>query len=177
MLPENLILAFLLIFALRVCDVSLGTVRTVFILQGRKRLSAGIGFIEVMIFIFAISQVINGLNSPILMVGYAAGFATGTLVGVMLEERLAFGNSQLRIISRGKAQEIAEKFWDNDFGATIVPGQGKDGPVELVFSIVPRRTMPQCIKLASGVDENCVINVNDNRYLYGGHLGIHGKRK
>lgn len=177
MLPDNLFFAFLLIFALRVGDVTLGTVRTVFIMQGRRWFAAGIGFVEVMIFVFAITEVIGGLNTPILMVGYAAGFATGNLVGVTIEEKLAFGLSQLRVISRGNGRDVAKSLWDHDFGATLVPGEGRDGPVQMIFSIVPRRHVPKCLKLATEADPDCVVNINDSRYIYRGYIGVHGKRK
>jgi len=177
MFPDNLLYGFLLIFALRVCDVSLGTVRMVFIVQGRKWLSAGIGFIEVMIFIVAISQVMGHLKSPWLMVAYAGGFATGNLVGVWIEGKLAFGYSQLRIISQGQGKAIAEELWRHDYGATVVPGSGRQGEVDLIFSIVPRRSINECIRLATGVDDDCFITVSDSRYFQRGHIGTHDKRK
>ncbi len=177
MLPENVYLAFLLIFALRVCDVSLGTLRTVYTLQGRKYRAAGIGFIEVIIFIFAISQVIRNLQNPVLMVAYAGGFATGTFVGLWLEEKLALGNAQLRIISRDKGEEIAEELWMRDFGATVVPGYGREGTVSLIFSIIPRKSIEECVRIASSRDPKSFVSVSDSRYLFRGYVGHHGRRK
>lgn len=176
MLPHNVILAFLMIFLLRVCDVSLGTLRTVYTLQGRKLRATGIGFIEVTIFIFAISQVIRNLNNPILMIAYSGGFATGTYLGLWLEERFALGNVQMRIISRNKGREIAEAVWAHKFGATIVPGTGKDGPVDLIFSIVPRKFIPEYVETVTKIDDNSFVSVADSRYVFRGYME-HGRRK
>ncbi len=177
MLPENVIFAFLLIFVLRMLDVSMGTVRTIFMVQGRKLASTVIGFFEVLIFIFAISQVVGNLKSPVLMIAYAGGFAAGTLAGLVLEEKLAFGQSQLRILSRGEGKKIAQALWDSDFGATIIHGEGRGGDVDLVFSVVPRYSIPEIVKLASEQDDDCVVSINDSRYLYRGHIGHHQRRK
>ena len=177
MLTENIFLAFLLIFALRVCDVSLGTVRTVFIMQGRKLWATSIGFFEVLIFITAIREVMGNLDDPVLMVAYAGGFATGTLMGLLIEQKLAFGQSQLRIISQGQGREIAQELWSNDFGATIVPGEGRSGPVDLIFSVVPRHAIPRIVKMASELDSDCVVSNNDSRWLFRGYIGHHGRRK
>ncbi len=177
MLPDNLFLAFAIIFCLRACDVSMGTIRTIYTLQGRKYLATGIGFIEVTIFIYAISQVMKNLNDPILMIAYSGGFATGTFVGLMLEEKFAIGYAQLRIISRGKGEEIARSLWARDFGATVLRGHGRDGEVDMLFSIVPRRNLQECVGIASKVDDHSFVTIADSRYIFRGYTGHHGKRK
>jgi uncharacterized protein YebE (UPF0316 family) len=177
MLPDNLILGFIIILLLRVTDVSLGTIRTVYMLQGWRLLAAAIGFVEVTIFIYAISQVVSQLNDPVLMLAYSGGFALGTYLGLFLEERFAIGNAQLRIISQGQGDEVAQALRDRDFGATVVPGHGRKGPVELVFSIVPRRCITEIMRLASEIDSDSVISVSDSRFLFRGYMGFHGKRK
>lgn len=177
MLPDNVILGFIVIFLLRVTDVSLGTIRVVYILQGRRLLASAIGFIEVTIFIYAITQVVSKLHNPALMLAYSGGFALGTYLGLFLEERFAIGQSQLRVISQGQGDEIAQAMWEKDFGATVVPGHGRRGPVELVFSIVPRRNIAEAVKIASEVDTDSVVSISDSRYLFRGYLGFHGKKK
>lgn len=177
MLPDNIIWAFSLIFFLRLCDVSMGTIRTIYTLQGRKLLSTGISFIEVTIFIFAISQVIGNIDNPVLMIAYSSGFAAGTYIGLLLEEKFAIGFAQLRIISRDKGEAIARLLWARDFGATVLRGHGKEGEVDLLFSIVPRKNLKECVNIASGVDDQSFVSIADSRYVYRGHIGHHGKRK
>ena len=176
MLPDNLLLAFLIIFVLRITDVSLGTLRTVFILHGWKPLATVTGFVEVTIFIFAISQVVSSVSHWALLFAYSGGFAVGTYIGLLLEERFALGFSQLRIISRDKGKEIAEALWREDFGATVVQGTGRSGLVGMISSVVPRAYLSQCVSVANKLDNKCFINVSDTRHISRGYLGQH-KRK
>lgn len=177
MLPENLFLGFLVIFCLRVIDVSLGTVRTVFTLQGRKYLASGIALIEVTIFIYAISGVISLVGkNPVLMLAYSGGFAAGTLLGIWLEEKFAMGYVQLRIISKDKGEEIAAAIWNKGFGATVVLGHGMQGHVELLFSVIPRRFQCELVSIATAVDSESFVSVSDSRYLYRGYMGLKQKK-
>jgi uncharacterized protein YebE (UPF0316 family) len=178
MLPENVFLAFLLIFILRIIDVGLGTIRTVFILQGRKEVAALIGFVEVTVFIFAISQAIAGIgHSWVLMLAYSGGFASGTYLGLLIEAKFAMGFAQVRIISQSRGEDIIQALWEANHGATLVEGNGRQGPVDMVFSIVPRRAIQHCVTLASAIDPDCFVSVSDSRYLFRGYMGHLDKRK
>jgi len=177
MLTDNLLIAFIVIFILRVADVSLGTLRMIYTVHGRKLLATGIGFVEVTIFIYAISQVVASLKDPVLMLAYSGGFATGTFIGLSLEERFAMGYVQLRIISRERGEEIAKNLWENDLGATVVPGHGRDGLINLVFSVVRRRFIPLCLSIASRTDPASFVSVSDSRQFFRGHMGHPEKRK
>ncbi|MEP0815143.1 MAG: DUF2179 domain-containing protein [bacterium] len=170
-LMDNVYVGFALIFCLRVIDVALGTLRVVYILQARKYRATIIGFVEVTIFIFAVSQVVANLDNWILMFAYSGGFATGTLVGLLLEERLAVGFAQVRVISRDRGGDIALKLWEEGFGATVVDGTGKQGAVELIFCIAPRRFVHKIEAIATGLDSDCFIAVSDSRSLLRGFAG------
>lgn len=171
MLPDNIYLAFVVVFLLRVTDVSLGTLRTVYILQGRRIRAATIGFFEVLIWIFVISQVVAAISNWVLMIGYAGGFAAGTYVGLWLENRFAIGYAQLRIISRDFGEKIAAALWEKNFGATVVHGHGRTGEIDLIFSIVARRNINKCVQIANDIDEDCFVSVSDSRYLFRGYMG------
>ena len=177
MLPENIFLGFFVIFFLRAIDVTLGTVRTVFILQGRKYLASGIALIEVTIFIYAISSVISLVGkNPVLMLAYSGGFAAGTLLGILLEEKFAMGFIQVRIISKDKGEAIAAAIWNRGFGATVVSGHGVHGHVELLFSVIPRRFQSELVTIANAVDNESFVSVSDSRYLYRGYMGLKQKK-
>jgi len=176
MLPENVFIGFLVIFALRVTDVSLGTIRTLFILQGRKMLAASVGFIEVTIFIFAIAQVVAHMAHWSLMLAYSGGFAVGTYVGLQLESLFAMGFVQVRIISPDKGKEIAQALWEKSFGATVVKGEGRRGVVDVIFSIVRRRNLRKCMQLATTIDDDCFVAISDSRSLLRGYLGSQARK-
>ncbi len=147
----------LLIFALRVFDVSLGTVRTISVVQGRTALSVGLGFVEVLVWIVAVSQVITRIGeSPILAVAYAGGFATGNAVGILIDRRLALGTVEIRIISRREGVAIAEALRAQGQVVTTFTGEGRDGPRTLVFVIAPRRHVETILAIARNIDAAAV---------------------
>src|SRR5688500_7266827 len=113
----------LLIFSLRICDVSIGTCRMLYAMRGRRFLAAGLGLIESAIFIFAISSALTGAaQNPWKMVGYAVGYATGTFLGMTLEGWIASGTIITRIISKHHSRQIAEALRAAGFGLTAVQG-------------------------------------------------------
>ena len=98
-----------LIFGLRVTDMTLDTLRVLFVVRGRKLFAWILGFFQATVFIFAITSVLTNLTNPLNIIGYAAGFATGVVVGMAIEERLAIGHKHVRIISSSRGSGIAEK--------------------------------------------------------------------
>lgn len=81
----------LLIFLARVCDVTMETVRIVFISRGIRALAAAIAFFEIVIWLLAVEVVMNDLANIANFFAFALGFAAGTYVGLMVEEKLSLG--------------------------------------------------------------------------------------
>jgi uncharacterized protein YebE (UPF0316 family) len=149
---DNIYIAAALIFALRVVDVSLGTVRTISIVNGRVTLAVLLGFFEVLIWITAISQVMVGVSkSPVLLVAYAGGFASGNGVGIFLERRLAMGTQLIKLFTR-RGDAVARELRNAGRTVTSVRGEGRDGPVEILHIVTPRRLTREVIELARKVD-------------------------
>lgn len=141
------------IFILRICDVTLGTVRTVSIVKGYLTLAVVLGFFEVMIWILAVSQVIWRINESIfLALAFAGGFAAGNAVGILVERRLAMGTSVVRILSSNHGAEIAEAVRDEGHDVVVFDGVGADGPVTLVYAVAPRRIAPRMLQRARSID-------------------------
>jgi len=146
-------LAALLIFSLRVCDVTLGTMRTVSIVEGRIALSMALGFFEVTVWVVAISQVITRLDDSLwLIVGYACGFTTGNAVGILLERRLALGSVVLRIVSREAGARIAAAFRNQGQRTTVFTGADNGGTVTLLYALCPRREVAGLLTVARSID-------------------------
>ena len=98
-----------LIFFLRVCDMTLDTLRMLVVMRGRKGIAWALGFFQALIFVLAISSVLSNLENPLNVLGYAGGFATGIVVGMFIEERLAIGHVQLSIVSSRRGAAITER--------------------------------------------------------------------
>lgn len=150
----------LLVFAVRIIDVSLGTLRTICVVQGRIGLSVVLGFFEVLIWIIAVSQVINSVSEhPILVVTYAGGFAAGNAVGICLERYFALGSVVVRIISGASHGDIAAALREHTFRVTTLLGEGRDGPVHLIFVTCQRRDLPKVLGVAKSFNPRVFFTV------------------
>jgi len=157
----------LIVFALRILDVSMGTVRTLTVVSGHIRVSGALGFVEVLIWVFAISQVIQtAAKSPVVLLMYAAGFATGNAVGILVERRLALGRRVVRLISNERGDEIAEALRAAGHPVTTFRGEGRDGDRLLLYLLCDRKQLPAIIALAQDIEPDLfyvIEPVSDSR--------------
>jgi len=160
----------LVIFCLRIVDVSLATLRMLLSVRGVKYAAPFIGFFEVLIWVTAVGTVIRHLDSPLHLIGYAAGFATGNLVGLTIEERMAIGMASIRVISRHGGVELAEALRELGFGVTEYSGEGREGRVEVVDAVVRRRDLPKAMKEIDFWDPDAFVTVQEPRTIRRGWL-------
>src|SRR5207237_2124706 len=137
----------LLIFCLRIVDVSCDTMRVIFAIRGKRGIAAMLGFVQAMVWIFAVANAVKHLDSILHVLGYAGGYAMGTYVGVSLEQAIAYGVATVRIVTRKAGVEIAEALRAAGHGATEFPGFGRDGSVEIVSSAIQRRHVADVVAL------------------------------
>jgi len=128
----------LLIFFARVLDVSLGTMRIVFVSRGLKYLAPVVGFFEVIIWLLAIRAIMQNLNNAVCYIAYGAGFAMGTFVGLYIEKRLAIGNSLIRIITQKDSTELINHLRSKGYGVTNMEANGVNGRVHVIYIIIKR---------------------------------------
>jgi uncharacterized protein YebE (UPF0316 family) len=161
-----------LIFCLRIVDVSIGTMRTITVVQGWVKLSVVLAFFEVLIWISAVSQVIVGIGkSPVLLLAYAAGFATGNAVGILIEKKLALGTALAMMISPRAGDRIAAALRARGFRLTTVAGEGRDGPVSVIHCFCPRKDLPGMLETAGELDPDVFYAVEPVREWRGGFEG------
>lgn len=158
----------LLIFAARVADVSLGTIRVVFISKGFKYLAPMVGFLEILIWLLAIGQVMKNLSSPVCYIAYAAGFATGNFVGIFIVEKLSIGTVLLRIITAKDCVGLTESLSSCNYGITTVEACGVNGSVKLIFTIVPRREVKKAINIIKQFTPNAFYSIEDVGFVKSG---------
>jgi uncharacterized protein YebE (UPF0316 family) len=155
------ILLGIVIFLARVTDVSMGTMRTISIVQGRTKIAFLLGFLEVSMWLVVISAVIHRIEEkPILGVFYALGFSTGNVVGIVLEKRIAFGHIILRIISMGSGKEMAEKIRESGHAVTTFQGEGLSGPVTLLFVVCRRKEQSDIVEIIRGIEPDAFYTVD-----------------
>jgi len=137
----------LLIFVARVIDVSMGTVRVIFVSRGFKYLAPVVGFFEVIIWLLAIGQIMQNLSNPVCYIAYGGGFAMGNFIGICIAEKLSLGLALIRVVTQKDALPLVECLKNEDYGVTSVDGHGASGQVKVVFTIVPRRQVPRVVAI------------------------------
>src|SRR5215213_10806745 len=147
----------LLIFCFRVIDVSCDTMRVLMAMRGRRGIAAVLGFVQALVWIFAVGQAIKHLDSAWHIIGYAGGFATGTFVGITIERAVAFGMSTVRVVSRHGGVEIAEALRERGYGVTEIAGFGREGGVEIVNSVVQRAHLAEVMAIVDRFDPNAFV--------------------
>jgi uncharacterized protein YebE (UPF0316 family) len=158
-----------MIFALRVGDMTLDTLRVLFVMRGRRGIAWVLGFFQSAIFVLAITSVLANLNNPLNIIGYAAGFATGNVLGITIENRLAIGHANLRIISSRRGAAIAEYLRSAGYAVTEIPARGKDGMVTMLAVSVLRKNIEQVRSSVNNVDPEAFITAEDIRPLRHGY--------
>jgi len=160
----------LVIFGLRIVDVSLSTVRILLAVRGHKLVVPFIGFFEVLIWVFAAGNAIRYLDSGWHVLGYAAGFSIGSVVGLTIEQRLAIGYATIRVVSRHVGVELADALRVTGFGVTEFAARGRDGPVEVIYSVCMRRDIPRVIAEVERWDPQAFITVEEPRDIRWGWM-------
>lgn len=156
------------IFGLRVVDMSLDTLRMLFVVRGRKGIAWTLGFFQSVVYIIAITNVLAHLDNPLNILGYAAGFATGNVVGMWIEERLAVGHIQLQIFSSSRGVILAQRLREAGFAVTEIPARGKDGMVHILSVSVQRKDVSKVEEVIHVTDADAFVTSADVRPLHRG---------
>lgn len=152
-----------LIFILRVCDMTLDTLRVLMVMRGKRLAAWVMGFFQAAIFVVAITRVLQNLDNPLNVIGYAGGFATGIVIGMWVEERLAVGYTHLSIFSSRLGAAISERLRTEGFAVTEIPARGKDGMVTLLNCGVRRKHVERARNIINEIDPDAFITAEDVR--------------
>lgn len=166
----------LLIFLARIGDVSIATIRIIFVMSGKKVIAPILGFFESLIWLLAIGQIFNNIDNVWSYIAYASGYATGTFVGMYIEEKLALGRVVVRIITKLPADGLINFLQKNDYRYSSLDAQGNSGKVNVIFTVIKREFLkdllpnikahnPQAFYTIEGVkkvsDEDIVSDTTD----------------
>ena len=159
---KYIILPILIIIA-RVTDVSIGTMRVIFVSKGYKLFAALCGFFEVLVWIFAITQILKNITNPLYYFAYAGGFAIGNFVGMLIEEKIALGYVLIRVITPNELVELTDYLKNHSHGVTIHDAEGLYGTVKILFTIIPRYDLEQITSFIKVVNPHAFYTVEDIR--------------
>jgi uncharacterized protein YebE (UPF0316 family) len=153
-----------LIFFARICDCSIGTMRIIFIQRGNRLIAPILGFFEVLIWLLAIRQIMMNLTNSFYYVAYGGGFATGTFVGMYIEERLAMGTMLIRIVTSQEASGLIDYLKSEDYGVTSVDAQGARGDVSLIYTIIKRSDLDHVVEIINRFNPRAFYTIEDVRF-------------
>jgi len=174
----NLVILPILIFLARICDVTLDTVRVIYLNRGMKYVAPVLGFFEILIWLLAIGQIMMNLTSPIHYIAYAAGFAVGNFVGIMVEEMLSVGTVLVRVITKREPAALMEHLRRNGHTTTSQEAFGESGPSKIVFTVAKRKEVKNIVAIIKEHNPNAFYTVEDVKYASGNALNgpLHPKR-
>lgn len=171
---QNEILTMAFIFFARVVDQSLGTVRIIMISRGNRLLAPLIGFFEVLIWLLAISRALATLSGPLSYVIYAAGFAVGNYVGMLLEEKIAIGYQSIRVITSRVVSALPLTLREEGFGITEVHGRGMKKDVSILYTVVAKGEVKKLLEIVNTLEPAAFITIEDVKSFQSGFINRKG---
>lgn len=156
----------LLIVAARIVDVTIGTLRIIFVSKGLKLAAPILGFFEVLIWLLAIGQIMQNLTNPVNYIAYATGFAIGTYIGIAVEHKIAMGISLVRVITVKDASLLIEHFREKGQAITVLDAEGTSGPVKVIFTIVKRRELKEIIEIIKEFNPRAFYTIEDIGFVH-----------
>ncbi|HOY39095.1 MAG: DUF2179 domain-containing protein [Bacteroidales bacterium] len=165
----NYLILPLLIFTARIFDVSIGTIRIIMVSRGKKLIAPLLGFFEVLIWIIAVSKIMEHLDNWVNFIFYAAGFAAGNYIGMILEEKLAMGTVGVRIVTARSGMQLIQTLKEKGYGLTFMNAQGREGEVNVIFLTVKRSSLKELIPLIQNFNPNAFYTIEDIRYVSSGY--------
>jgi uncharacterized protein YebE (UPF0316 family) len=166
----SLILLPALIFLARIADVTLGTLRIVFISQGRKNIAPIIGFVEILIWLIAMQQIFSNLTNIIYYIAYAGGFATGNYVGLILENKISLGLLSLQLIIRENPENLINILKEQGYSLTTMTAEGTKGFVKIVHLVIKRKILPKTLELIRKNNPKAFISIEQVKSVSGGNF-------
>ena len=155
----------ILIFFARIIDVSIGTIRIILVGKGYRAISAILGFVEVLIWVIAIGQIMQNLDSWIHYIAYASGFAAGTYIGIVIEQKLSIGKVVLRIITRRDATELLNVLCEKEYSLTSFDAMGRFEEVKIIYMVIRRRQIKELITLINKHNPKAFYTIEDVRFV------------
>ena len=158
----------LLILCSRVIDQSIGTLRLVFSAKGYKNIAPILAFFESLIWILVVREILTDVSHPMSLVAFAGGFAMGNYIGLIVEEKLSVGNVIVRVILPSEDTTLIEAFQKENFGYTVIDGEGRNGKVKILFVVLDRTNLEKVLGILNEVNPTAFYSIEDVKQVKDG---------
>lgn len=166
----------LLIFFARIMDVSIGTLRLIFVSKGYKFYAPLLGFFEVIVWLLAIGQIMQHLDNFLCYIAYGLGFATGNYLGIILEEKMSLGTVLIRVVPKVDTTNLINQLRENSFGASLVDIEGMTGKLKMIFMIVKRKDLKEAMGIIQEHNPQSFVTIEDVKTAKEGYFRISRKK-
>jgi uncharacterized protein YebE (UPF0316 family) len=166
----------LLIFFARIMDVSIGTLRLIFVSKGFKFYAPLLGFFEVIVWLLAIGQIMQHLDNFLCYVAYGLGFATGNYLGIILDEKMSLGTVLIRVVPKMDTTNLINHLRENSFGASLVDIEGMTGKLKMIFTIVKRKDLKEVLGLIQEHNPQAFVTIEDVKTAKEGYFRMSRKK-
>jgi uncharacterized protein YebE (UPF0316 family) len=162
----------ILIFSARILDVSIGTLRVIFVAKGYRSIAPVLGFFEVVIWLLAIRQIMNHIDNPMCYLAYGLGFAVGNYIGIRLDERLSLGTVLVRVVPKFDTQELIGHLRRIGFGASLVDIEGMTGKLKMIFTVTKRKDLKRLLNIIQEHNPQAFVTVEDVKTAKEGYFRL-----
>jgi len=166
----------LLIFFARIMDVSIGTLRLIFVSKGYKFYAPILGFFEVVIWLLAIGQIMQHLDNFLCYIAYGLGFATGNYLGIFLDEKMSLGTVLIRVVPKMDTTNLINHLREKSFGASLVDIEGMTGKLKMIFTIVKRKDLKEVLEIIREHNPHSFVTIEDVKTAQEGFFRLSRKR-
>jgi uncharacterized protein YebE (UPF0316 family) len=156
--------------------VTLQTLRIVFVSKGLKHLAPLVGFFEVTIWLLAIRAVLGNLNNFACFIAYGAGFAAGSYIGIIVEQKLAIGRAVLRIVTQKDASQLIDHLLSKGYGLTHIDAHGHKGKVKIIYMIIKKTVVPELTLEIKKFNPRAFYTLEDVQFVSEGSALIKSSR-
>jgi uncharacterized protein YebE (UPF0316 family) len=162
----------LLIFVARIMDVSIGTLRVIFVAKGYRIYAPILGFFEVIIWLLAIRQILNHINNPMCYLAYGLGFGVGNYIGIRLDERLSLGTVLVRIVPKLDTTNLITHLRESGFGVSLVDIEGMSGKLKMILTVTKRKDLKEMMQIIQLHNPNAFVTVEDVKAAKDGYFRL-----
>lgn len=153
------------IFLSRIVDQSIGTLRIIFVSKSMKYLAPLLGFFEVLLWLIIMKQIFQNLDNYFYYIAYAAGFGMGNFVGIKIEDKMAMGLVQMRVIPQRDSSKLVEFLKKGGYRFTTVKGHGVEGPVEIIYSVIKRKSIKDFVSLIQEFNPKAFYTIEEVKFV------------